>query len=70
MGQKVTIGQKCTIDQNVNIGQISKIYFNAIDLKLEEDLHIRSLNSNTYYFEVTTDQKANIGKKVNMGQIC
>ena len=38
------------IGQNNNIGQISKIVnFNPIDLKFEEELHIRSLSSTTNY---------------------
>ena len=37
------------IYQKVNIGQMPKILnFNPIDLKFEEHMHIRSLNSTTY----------------------
>ena len=40
---------KVNIDQMVNIGQISKILnFNPINMKFEEHLHIRSINSTTY----------------------
>ena len=42
--------------------QISKILnFHPIDLKFEQDLQIRSLNSTTNYFEVNIAQKATIG---------
>ena len=45
----VNIGQKVNTDQKLNTGQISKILnFNPINLKFEEHLHIRSLDSATY----------------------
>ena len=45
----VTIGEKVDINQKVNIGQISKILnFNPNNLKFEEHLHIRSLDSTTH----------------------
>ena len=68
---EVNIGQKVNMGQKVNIGQISKIAnFYVIDLKFEEDLHIRSLNSTTNYFWGQQRPKAGqISKFVNFHPI-
>ena len=46
-----------------NFGGISKILnFHQNDLKFEEDLYFRSLNSEPIIFEINMDQKVNIGQ--------
>jgi len=60
---KIWSTKKGDVGQKANLGRFSKILkFHPIDLKFEQDLQIRSMNSTTYYVCGYHRQKVNIDR--------